>query len=142
VSIDYGPLTFSLRINEKWQKYGKPNPNWPEWEVYPGSPWNYGLDIDPENPSKSITVFKRSGPLPANPFKFEDAPLQLRAPARRIPEWKMDSLNVVGKLQPGPVKSDERLETVTLIPMGAARLRITSFPLIGHGHNAHQWTGE
>ena len=29
---------------------------------------------------------------------------------------------------------------VTLIPMGAARLRISAFPIIGTGRNAHEWT--
>ena len=45
----------------------------------------------------------------------------------------------MGKLQPSPVKSDQPTETVTLIPMGAARLRITAFPVIGQGQDAHTW---
>src|SRR5262249_29268447 len=36
-------------------------------------------------------------------------------------------------------RSDEPLETITLIPMGAARLRITAFPRIGTGPDAHVW---
>ena len=46
----------------------------------------------------------------------------------------------MGKLQASPVKSDQPTETVTLIPMGAARLRITAFPVIGEGPDAHVWT--
>lgn len=42
-------------------------------------------------------------------------------------------------LQAGPAKSDQPTETVTLIPMGAARLRITSFPTVGDGPEAHTW---
>jgi hypothetical protein len=42
-------------------------------------------------------------------------------------------------LQPSPARSDEPLETVTLIPMGAARLRIAAFPTIGDGPEAHAW---
>lgn len=142
VSIDYGPLTFSLKIEERWQKYGNRNPQWPEWEVYPGSAWNYGLEIDPAHPDKSIQVRKKAGPLASNPFTPQTNPIELRAQARRIPAWKMDALNMVGKLQPSPVKSSEPLETVTLIPMGAARLRISSFPVIGHGPDAHAWAAE
>ena len=37
------------------------------------------------------------------------------------------------------MKSDEPVETVTLIPMGAARLRISSFPVIGQGPDARAW---
>jgi hypothetical protein len=40
------------------------------------------------------------------------------------------------------VRSGEPVETVTLIPMGAARLRISSFPVIGSGSSAHDWNGE
>ena len=36
-------------------------------------------------------------------------------------------------------KSDAPAETVTLIPMGAARLRISAFPAIGTGKNAREW---
>ena len=51
----------------------------------------------------------------------------------------MDRLNLVDKLQPSPVKSDEPVEDITLIPMGAARLRIAMFPVIGRGPDAHEW---
>jgi hypothetical protein len=52
----------------------------------------------------------------------------LTTQARRIPQWETDSENVVGLLQPSPAQTTSALETVTLIPMGAARLRITAFP--------------
>jgi hypothetical protein len=80
-----------------------------------------------------------NGPLPAQPFTPATAPIELRAEAKRIPAWAQDSQGLVGKLQPSPVKSDQPTETVTLIPMGAARLRITSFPVISEGQDAHTW---
>jgi hypothetical protein len=78
--------------------------------------------------------------LPEQPFTPETAPIQIEAKAKRIPAWKQDQLGLVGKLQPSPVKSDQQVETITLIPMGAARLRISSFPVIGEGPDAHIWT--
>ena len=51
----------------------------------------------------------------------------------------MNALGLVGKLQDNPAKSDEPTETVTLIPLGAARLRIASFPQIGEGAVSHEW---
>jgi hypothetical protein len=51
----------------------------------------------------------------------------------------MDSLGLVGKLQDSPVRSNEPTETITLIPMGAARLRISVFPQIGEGARSHEW---
>ena len=42
-------------------------------------------------------------------------------------------------MQDSPVKSDEPTETVTLIPMGSARLRLGALPVIGEGPDAHEW---
>ncbi len=140
VSMSYGVLTFSLKIGERWQRCGGTEA-WPEMEVFPTTPWNYGLVLDEKDPSKSFEVVKRGEvPLPQQPFTPVTAPIELRVAAKRIPGWKLDSLGLVGKLQPSPVKSDQPTETVTLIPMGAARLRITSFPVIGEGPDAHTWT--
>ena len=140
VSVDRGPLSYSLAIKERWAKYGKRNADWPEWEVFADSPWNYGLVFDSAAPEKSFTVARKDGPLPAQPFTADTVPISLKAQARKIPNWQMDRLSMVDKLQPSPVKSDEPVEDITLIPMGAARLRITTFPVIGTGADAHEWT--
>jgi hypothetical protein len=130
VSVDYGPLTFSLAIDERWRQFAGTS-SWPEYEVTPGTPWNYGLD------GTSFSVRRRAAT--GNPFTRRGTPIELRAGARRIPNWRADDENVVRPLQASPAKSDQPLETLTLIPMGAARLRITAFPVIGHGPDAHEW---
>jgi hypothetical protein len=132
VSIDYGPLTFSLKIAERWAR-NKGNAQWPDFEVFPASPWNYGLALDEKDPAKSFKVVKKSGPLPEQPFDSAVAPIELAVKAKRVPEWKRESNGLVGKLQLSPVRSSQPLETVKLIPMGAARLRISSFPVISAG---------
>jgi len=129
VSVNYGPLTFSLRIGEQWLSYGT-NPAWPEWAGYPATPWNYGLSLDRGNPAASFRVITNAGPVPAYPFSLETVPIRLQVKARRIPEWRMDSLDVVSALQPSPAYSTQAEETVTLVPMGAARLRISAFPTV------------
>ena len=139
VSVDRGPLSFSLAIKERWEKYGSRNPGWPEWEVFAASPWNYGLVLDSGAAEKSFTVVRKEGPLAAQPFTPDTAPISLQAKARRIPNWQADSRDMVDKLQPSPVSSDQPVEDVTLIPMGAARLRIAMFPVIGNGPGSHQW---
>jgi hypothetical protein len=140
LSVDYGPLSFSLAIKERWAKYGRRNPNWPEWEVFPDSAWNYGLVLDDQNPAKSFEVVRKPGPLPAQPFTPDAAPIQLKVKARKIANWTTDRLNLVEKLQQSPIKSDEPIEDITLIPMGAARLRIAMFPTIGSGPDAREWS--
>ena len=137
-SVNYGPLTFALKIGERWSRCGGTQA-WPEWEVFPTTPWNYGLVLDAKNPARSFKVVHPQVPLAEQPFRPEGAPIELLAKGKRIPAWKQDARGLVGKLQASPAKSDEPTETVTLIPMGAARLRISSFPVIGKGADAHAW---
>ncbi len=63
----------------------------------------------------------------------------MKAKARRIPEWQLDRFSLVATLQDSPVKSDQPIEIVTLIPIDAARLRISAFPVIGNGPDARAW---
>ena len=138
VSINRGPLTYSLKIGEKYVREGGTD-KWPALEIHPTTPWNYGLVLNEANPSTSLEVVRRNWPDDDQPFEADAAPIQLRAKAKKIPEWIKDHLGLVGKLQQSPVKSDEPLETVTLIPMGCARLRISAFPTIGTGTDAQKW---
>ena len=138
VSVNRGPLTYSLKIGEKYVREGGTD-KWPAWEIHPTTPWNYGLALNEANPSLSFEVVRKEWPDDDQPFEADAAPIQLRAKAKKIPEWIKDHLGLVGKLQQSPVKSDEPVETVTLIPMGCARLRISAFPTIGTGPDAQKW---
>ncbi|HCO97062.1 MAG TPA: hypothetical protein DIU00_24500, partial [Phycisphaerales bacterium] len=138
VSVDRGPLTYSLKIGEKYVREGGTD-EWPAWEIHPTTPWNYGLVLNENNPASSFRVVHKDWPGDNQPFKADAAPIELRAKAKRIPAWQKDHLGLVGKLQPSPAKSSEPTENVTLIPMGCARLRISSFPTIGSGPEAHEW---
>ncbi len=64
------------------------------------------------------------------PFTQEGTPIELRAKGKRIPQWKLDRYGLVAELQDSPVESGEPVEPITLVPMGAARLRISAFPVI------------
>ena len=138
-SVSYGPLSFSLAIQERWEKYGDPKAKWPEWEVFPASAWNYGLVLDAQDPAKSFEIIPQAGEVPLQPFTPETAPLALKAKARKIANWQTDRNQMVDKLQPSPVRSAEPLEEIRLIPLGAARLRIGMFPVIGDGPDTHDW---
>ncbi len=138
VSVDYGPLTFSLKIGEKYVRSGGTD-EWPAWEIHPTTPWNYGLVLDPKDPAASFEVIHRPWPETDMPFTLEGTPLEIRAEGKRIPGWKLDHLGLVGRIPESPVLSEESREAITLVPMGAARLRISAFPVIGAGPGAHPW---
>lgn len=127
VSVRRGPLWFSLKIGEDWKRYGGTD-EWPAYEILPTTPWNYGLVLDPTQPEGSIALAGRKTPS-YQPFAPEAAPIVLKARARQIPEWKAER-RMVGKVPAGPVRSSEPVTEIVLVPMGCARLRISSFPLI------------
>jgi hypothetical protein len=139
VSVNRGPLTYSLKIGEKYVRAGGTE-KWPAWEIHPTTPWNYGLVLNDSDLASSFSVIHKAWPTDNQPFEANAAPIELRAKAKKIPQWQKDRLGLVGLLQPSPAKSDEPTETVTLIPMGCARLRISSFPTIGTGSDATEWT--
>ncbi len=132
VSVNHGPLSYSLAIGEKYTRYGGTE-RWPEYSVYATTPWNYALE------PVGIDVVRKGGPLTGNPWTPGNSPVELRAKARKISNWQADYRDVITTLQPSPARTTEPVETVSLIPMGAARLRLTSFPTVGHGPDAHDW---
>jgi hypothetical protein len=146
-------LTFSLKIGEdvervdssktaigdsSWQPTADPV-QWPSFGYYPATPWNYGLVLDDAQPEKSFTVKKLPWPTDDDPFTPGSAPIQVIATGKQIPEWTLDKYGLCAVLQPGPARSDQPEKELTLIPMGAARLRISAFPTIGSNGLAHQW---
>ena len=139
VSVNRGPLTYSLKIPEAVVKAGGTD-KWPAWEIHPVGKWNYGLVLNKRDPALSFQVVRKRWPADNQPFEAEAAPISLLAEAKRIGAWEKDRLGLVGKLQLSPVKADGATEIVTLIPMGCARLRISAFPTIGSGPGAHEWT--
>jgi len=122
-SVSYGALEFSLQITENWSLVSG-TAQWPQWQVDPGSAWNYGLV-----PGAAITV--ATGGNVTDPFNQANAPITLTTSAQIVSDWQADSQQVVTPLVTGPVAASTPVEQVALIPMGAARLRITSFPQTG-----------
>jgi DUF1680 family protein len=126
ISLWRGPLVFSLDIGEEWKKLAGEEPH-ADWEVLPTSPWNYGLAVDEKSLPEDVVV--ETKPIAGNPFNPSDAPVLLKVKGRRILAWDLEK-NAAAAPPPSPVSSSEPLETLTLIPYGAAKLRITEFPVL------------
>ncbi|WP_343274646.1 family 16 glycoside hydrolase, partial [Ligaoa zhengdingensis] len=139
VAVQYGTLTFSLKIEEDWRTitdFGarddsrKPASMFENREVYPASDWNYGLVIDPDDPASSFTV-EVADEISLQPFTLANAPITIKAVGQKIPEWKLKG-NVVPEPPYSPIAANTALqEEVELVPYGATRLRITQIPVIG-----------
>jgi hypothetical protein len=144
VSVNYGPLTFSLDIAERavlrsstetavndsrWQATADPT-KWPSFELQPASSWNYGLIVDDSDPSRSFTVVRRAWPADGNPFTQANTPIELRARGKRIDAWGIDEHGLAAVLPQSPLPSDAPATGLRLVPMGGARLRISAFPRV------------
>ena len=101
---------------------------WPSWEIHPKSAWNYALVVNEQDPVSSFEVRIMPWPPTDFPFTVDDVPIRIIAKARKIPEWKLDQYKLAGELKDLPKTTMEPIEEVELIPMGAARLRISAFP--------------
>ncbi|MCF8335464.1 MAG: glycoside hydrolase family 127 protein [Bacteroidales bacterium] len=138
VSVNYGPLTYSLKIDEKKVRQGGTD-KWPAWEIFPQSDWNYGLVWNEGNPGRDFEVVEKEWPASNMPFTSENVPIEIRAKAKKIPEWELNSKGLVEEIQESPTYTTQPVETVTLVPMGAQRIRISAFPTVSTGEDAHKW---
>ena len=149
ISIDRGPLTFALDVGENYRRYedaGAQNKNltdaqiadlnriWPAYEILPTGDWNYGLVAD-----EQIRVEQGDFPRAGSPWTPDTVPVVLWAKARKIPEWQLDRFGLAAPLQSSPAHTEQPIETVRLIPMGAARIRISSFPTVSSESSAIAW---
>ena len=126
VSIERGPLVYSLKIGEQWHKLKTTGPV-TDWELFPSGPWNFAIQLDRSAPESSFTVEEK--PVTRQPFSLEGAPVILTGKGRRLLNWRIVD-DSAAPVPASPVESKLPDEPLTLVPYGSARLRITSFPVL------------
>jgi beta-galactosidase GanA len=150
VSVSYGPVTFSLKIKEEYEKVDSKasaigdskwqatadQAKWPAFKIMPGSDWNFGLELGGAESAGAVgadgfEVVRKQWPADDFPFTQEGAPIEIMVKGRQIPGWVIDQYGLCGLLPASPATVNTPERTLVLIPMGAARLRISSFPVVG-----------
>jgi DUF1680 family protein len=134
--IERGPLLYSLKMNEKWEKksfegehvgrYGE----W-YWQVTSDSPWNYALrnrDLRPDAINEAFEVVK-SPIVAAYPWTLQDAPITLRGKGLPIPSWQAYRGSAGPISYGGGADVEGAPVDIELIPFGCTTLRITEFPV-------------
>ena len=71
-------------------------------------------------------------------WSIEAAPIEITAKAKRISNWKLEN-ETVQELRRSPIKTDKPEETITMIPLGCARLRMSCLPTVSNGPDAQEW---
>ena len=144
VSVSYGPLTLSLKIDEEYEQHDSRDPEfvqddshwqqgvdaslWPCYVLRAKSDWNYGLVVDEENLPVGFNVCRKAWPANDQPFTLEGNPLEFTAVGRQIPSWGFDATGMTDFLPTKYAPRAAETTPITLVPMGAARLRISAFP--------------
>ena len=124
MAIERGPLLFSFGIGESWVKLADRGMT-ADWQVFPSTPWNYAVDVDQQQPAKSIQVSESE--VGDSVFAARHTPVRLSVKARKVPTWRAED-GVADPVPQSPVSSSEPEEHITLVPYAAAKLRISAFP--------------
>ena len=124
ISIERGPLLFSYGIGETWVKLADRGMT-ADWQVFPATPWNYALNIDEQEPARSIAVSEAE--VGDHVFTARHTPVRLNVEASKVPAWRAED-GVANPVPQSPVATSEAKENIALIPYAAAKLRISAFP--------------
>ena len=149
--VEKGPLLYTYgmkgdrRIDETEERSSK---DFPAYNIYPDKPFNYAI-----LPEEGLSFEK--APVPTRPWSLEDAPLTVKVKARQVHSWRITRKKVIEPVYnlytrpwvrerkegnftftPRYPASKKALlskglgekETITLVPYGAAKVRITVFP--------------
>ncbi|MDF2541401.1 MAG: hypothetical protein K0S47_1119 [Herbinix sp.] len=128
-AVTRGPLVYSLAIEENWIQVNKdvPGREYPhcDYEIYPVSPWNYGLRLNKDQKDLDITFEEKGeGEMPFSP---SGAPIAAKVKGSKI-DWTIENGHATET--PAMTWVSDEVEELMLIPYGCTNLRLTEMPLL------------
>jgi len=130
LGIERGPLVYALKIEEDWKERKTPEHDDTFWEVFPTSPWNYGI---PARTIDSMDFRVNAGSkIDPMPWNLKNAPIQISTKGKRIPYWGLYE-NSAGKIPNSPYPRRDLgtpTDDIILIPYGCTTMRIAEFPVV------------
>jgi len=128
MAVEYGPLVFALPIETEYKMYEYERKGverkfpYCDYELYPQSEWRYGFA------SENLTV--KESDCGDVPFSAKAPRIVIEADLARV-NWGMaDGYETVADKAPLSRKALSKPEEFTLIPYGAAKLRMTEMPKV------------
>ncbi len=123
VVFEQGPLVFSLPLDGQWSELKNYAQKSGDWQVTSAKNWNFAVEPG------ACTAQAAQTSIGNTPFDVTHPAITLTVEGRKLPQWTV-SQNSAGPLPLSPVNSTEPLQKLTLVPYGAAKLRITAFPFL------------
>ena len=124
VTVSRGPILFALAVDENWRQIGGQEP-YGDWEVHPAGPWNYTLQLNPDQPESGLRVETR--PVEHPVFSTGGTPIRLLGKATIASRWQLRH-GAAAAPPTSPCLGDGPARDVVLLPYGVARLRLTEIP--------------